>query len=216
MINIERTETAPDCLKNKIDYKCDDVLDKLENDFFGKCYICETNLFSTNVEHFIAHKGNKKLKFDWRNLFLACFHCNNIKLTTDILDCTEPNSDIEEKIIYKSISDVNESIQIEANDSYSNDNLTKNTVTVLNKVYNGHTKIKTKDANKLKEYFLGEMLQFRDLILKYNKERHNKLKTSENEKNIEAELHKGSKLTAFKRQIIKDFKNYHKLKQYFD
>ncbi len=60
------------------------------------------------------------------------------------------------------------------------------------------------------------MLQFRDLILKYNKERHNKLKTSENEKNIEAELHKGSKLTAFKRQIIKDFKNYHKLKQYFD
>ena len=62
MINIERKETAPDCLKKEIDYKCEDVLEKLENDFFGKCYICEKNLFSTNVEHFIAHKGDNTLK----------------------------------------------------------------------------------------------------------------------------------------------------------
>ena len=59
------------------------------------------------------------------------------------------------------------------------------------------------------------MLQFQQLMLEYSKEKHNKFKTSEIENNIEAELHKGSKLTAFKRQIVKDFKNYHKFKQYF-
>ncbi len=83
-------------------------------------------------------------------------------------------------------------------------------------MYNGHTKIKTRDANNLKEYLLEEMLQFQQLMLRYSKEKHNKFKISEIEKHIEAELHKGSKLTGFKRQVIKTFKNYHELKQYFD
>jgi len=216
MINIERTEIAPDCLKKEIDYNCGDVLEKLEADFLGKCYMCETDLFSTNIEHFKPHKDNKKLKFDWKNLFLAYDRCNNIKLTNEILDCTNPEFDVEKRLVYKSIFYVEQDIEIEVDTAYKNESLTKNTVVLLNKIYNGHTKIKTRDAKKIKEYFLEEMLQFQQLMLKYSKEKHNKLKVNEIEKNIKSELHKGSKLTAFKRQIIENYKNYHHLKQYFD
>lgn len=215
MINIQRKESMPECLKKEIDYKCGDVLDKLEKDFYDKCYICETDLFSINVEHFIPHKGDKKLKYDWNNLFRACSYCNSIKRTTEILNCTDENSGIEDKIIYNPIYNVEEDIRIELN-AEENDKLAQNTVQVLNKVYNGHTPIKTKNAKKMKLALIEEMLQFQKLMSDYAKEKHNKLKTKRIEQSIAEELHKGSKLTAFKRQIIKNFENYHKLKQYFD
>jgi len=216
MVNLDRNEPAPICLQAKIDYKCGDVLEKLEKVFFGKCYICETDLFSKNVEHFCAHKGNTSLKFDWNNIFLACNHCNNIKLSTDILNCTNPKHDVEDRIVYNSISYIEQPIEIKANINFKKDKLTKNTVILLNKVFNGHTKIKSRDANTLKEYFIEEMLQFQKLMLDYNKERNNKYKLAAIEENIKAELHKGSKLTAFKRQIIKNYSNYHSLMEYFD
>ena len=58
------------------DYKCGDVLELLKNDFKNKCYICECkeSLISRNTEHFIPHKGDKNLKFDWNNLFWSCSH----------------------------------------------------------------------------------------------------------------------------------------------
>ena len=127
MINIERKQIAPKCLEKQVDYKCDDVLDKLVIDFYGKCYICETNFFSTNVEHFNAHKGVKILKFDWSNLFLVCGHCNNIKLTTDILNCTSDNK-VEENLKYKSIFYPEQNVIIEA---ATEDELTKNTADLL-------------------------------------------------------------------------------------
>jgi len=215
MVNLERKEAAPTCLQAQIDYKCGDVLEKLEKVFYGKCYICETAIFSTNVEHFKPHKGNKVLKFDWNNLFLACNHCNNIKLTTEILNCTDPNHDVEERIEYNSISFIEQPIEIKANNNY-NDKLTTDTVDLLNKVYNGHTKIKTRDAIKLKEKLLQEMIQFQQLMLNYSKEKNNKYKLAEIERNIKAEIHKGSELASFKRQIIKNYSNYHNLKIYFD
>jgi HNH endonuclease len=41
----------------------------------------------TNVEHLIPHKGDIDLKFDWGNLCLVCYHCNNLKssIYNDIL-----------------------------------------------------------------------------------------------------------------------------------
>ena len=43
------------------------------------------------IEHLGPHKGNKKLKFDWNNLFFSCAHCNSMKNKREydrkILDC---------------------------------------------------------------------------------------------------------------------------------
>ena len=213
MINIARKEKAPKCLEKKKKYDCEEVLEKLQNDFLGKCYICETNFFSVNVEHFIPHKGNMELKYKWANLFLACNHCNNIKSTAIILDCTNTEHNVEKNIQYQPIFFPVQKIKIKAN---TNDKLTKNTVKLLRKIYNGHTKHKSIDAEKLKEYIVSEILYFQSLMLRFKKEKYNKFKQEEIEKLIKAELHRGSKLTAFKRQIVKNNKQYKKFQKYFD
>ncbi len=212
MVRIIRTEIAPQCLEDQIDYKWVDVIEKLEKDFHGKCYICETDQFSINVEHFIPHKGIPLLKFKWENLFFACNHCNNIKLATEILDCTNPNFD-NDCIQFTPIFFIESDIKIT---TVKTDNVTKNTVDLLNKVYNGHTTIKTKDAEKLKKYLVEEMLTFQNLMLKYSKKKHNEYERDKIEKKISYELSKRSKLTAFKRQVIKDIAGYSNFKQFFD
>ena len=108
MINFTKSQPAPTCLavekaKNG-DYKCGDVLTRLNDDFHRKCYICEDkDLTSINVEHLIPHRGNVDLKFDWDNLCLACYHCNNIKLAVhdDILNCVSNTIIITKSILFQ-------------------------------------------------------------------------------------------------------------------
>ncbi len=96
MVHFEKSQPAPTCLETEKgkangDYKCENVLDRIKDDFMNKCYICEyKEPESINVEHFIPHEGDKDLKFDWNNLFWSCSHCNNTKLNNydNILNCT--------------------------------------------------------------------------------------------------------------------------------
>jgi hypothetical protein len=231
MIHIKRYHEAPECLDKKQNYKCGEVVDLLEEEFMGKCYLCETDQFSVNVEHFIPHKRNKKLKFDWNNLFYACEHCNNLKGETQILDCTNPAHDVENRIYYNAAYFPWHRVHIEAADypehqkeapeealfgdeavrqadeAYEEalQNLTGNTVELLNRIYNGSSVIKTKGAAKLKQYLIQEMIRFQDLLLKYERNKYNPHYQEQTEAEIAAELDRGSKLTAFKRQIIKDY-----------
>lgn len=98
MVKIERSYPAPKSLaieKKKADgsYREQDVVDQLEKDFHGKCYICEIKpLQDPQVEHLIPYKGmDRELEFDWDNLFLVCPHCNSIKnqrkYEKGIIDC---------------------------------------------------------------------------------------------------------------------------------
>ncbi len=102
MLFFAKSQPAPECLahertKPSGDYKCGDVLTRLQDDFKHKCYICEAQPTSINVEHFRPHKGDRDLMFDWNNLYWACTHCNNTKLAkyTDILDCTTDLKQLE-------------------------------------------------------------------------------------------------------------------------
>lgn len=106
MVKIERSYPAPESLKDKKSYREKDVIERLLEDFHGKCYICELDkLTDINVEHLRPHKGNTylDLKFDWDNLFLSCPHCNGIKKKEEydnmILDCCKV--DPEEKINFE-------------------------------------------------------------------------------------------------------------------
>ncbi|MCP5046806.1 MAG: HNH endonuclease, partial [bacterium] len=72
------------------------VLERVKRDFKNKCYICEyKEPPSINIEHFLPHRGDKDLKFDWDNLFWSCAHCNNTKgdKFDNILNCTNPEHD---------------------------------------------------------------------------------------------------------------------------
>lgn len=94
MIKIERTPTPPASLSKRSSYKEADVLQQLNKDFHGKCYLCEiSKLQSIHVEHLRPHNNHqdKDREFDWHNLFLSCPHCNSVKkaskYTDMILDC---------------------------------------------------------------------------------------------------------------------------------
>ena len=101
MIKIERKETdktklAVEALKIAKEkgstYNTEEVNAALNEIFHGKCYICEgKDITSCQIEHFIPHRKDMELKYDWNNLFWSCAHCNNIKLDKyePILDCTK-------------------------------------------------------------------------------------------------------------------------------
>lgn len=62
MIYFPKSQPAPECLeieKSKAngDYKQPEVLERLQDDFKNKCYLCEDkDITSINVEHFKPHQ----------------------------------------------------------------------------------------------------------------------------------------------------------------
>ncbi len=103
MVKIERTPAQPASLAKKISYREPDVIRQLNEDFHGKCYLCEIDkLQSAEVEHLQPHGGGEYLKYKWDNLFLSCAHCNSVKnqkkYDGKILDCckTDPEAVLEQ------------------------------------------------------------------------------------------------------------------------
>ena len=101
MIKIERKETEKTkqaiadlqkASENESSYNIESVNQALKEIFHGKCYICENKaVTSYQIEHLVPHRGDKTLKYDWKNLFWSCAHCNNIKSDKyeSIIDCTK-------------------------------------------------------------------------------------------------------------------------------
>lgn len=99
MIHFERSYPPPASLAQEAQkangtYNKEDVVKRLKDDFYDKCYICELKgLQDPQVEHLLPHKGGQfpERKFDWDNLFWSCGHCNQVKNCTKyddgIIDC---------------------------------------------------------------------------------------------------------------------------------
>jgi hypothetical protein len=222
MINIVKSMPPPKCLeeekkKAKGDYKCGDVLERIKNDFKNKCYLCEYKAPpSINVEHFVPHKGDIGLKFDWSNLFWACAHCNNVKgdRFNNILNCTNPAHDVENCIRYELKHFPKEEVKITA---LKNDELVENTVQLLLEIYNGTTQLKTIESDNIRKILQKEILTFQTLLWDYIYEDVEDDVKKIYLKKITAHLNKTSAFTAFKRWIIKknpDLKQ--EFEQYFD
>jgi hypothetical protein len=209
MINFTKSQPAPACLalekaKNG-EYKCGDVLERLNDDFHRKCYICEDkDLTSINVEHLIPHRGDVDLKFDWDNLCLACYHCNNIKLAVhdDILNCVSNAIIITDAIQFQIDGFPKAKPNFEA--LLQNNVQVANTINLLDAVYNGTTPLKKIESSNLRDKLGKEMKEFSDLLHQYfytdgldNLEK-NDLKTQ-----IKRKLSPESPFTAFKISVIK-------------
>lgn len=205
MINVEKSQPAPVCLaieklKSAGDYKCGDVIERLKIDFKNKCYICEEKAPSTiNVEHFIPHKGNIDLKYDWNNLFFACGHCNNTKsdIHVNILNCTHSQINILEEIQFEIKPIPKEKVKISALSSRTE---TENTVKLLDAVYNGTTVLKNLESENIRNKLIKEMNLFSSLLLDFFDEEDDKDKLREQ---IKKKLSKGAAFTAFKVWVIK-------------
>ena len=112
MFKIERSFPEPSALEKERMKKhgipgCDEVKDRLLEDSFEKCYICETKDRFMDVEHRLPHRNGKypERVFDWNNLFLCCKYCNTIKnkgiYDDGIIDCcvTDPETVIDMELI---------------------------------------------------------------------------------------------------------------------
>ena len=92
MVKIIRSPLVSQALNDRKSYTEQEIIVQLKHDFHNKCYICGLKeLPDINVEHLHPHHGDPALKFNWKNLYLSCPHCNSVKnrevYETDILDC---------------------------------------------------------------------------------------------------------------------------------
>lgn len=201
-------------LKNNGSYNKEEVVNELVKQFYGKCYICELkDPSSVNIEHLRPHKGDKELKFDWNNLFLSCVHCNNTKLAKydNILDCTDPDKDIENCIKFYADSFPTNRVKITA---LNDDPQVINTVELLNTVYNGLTPQKKIECISLVKKLNDELYKFQKDLWKYNEATDDEVK-NEYRLKIKQHLHNGTSFTAFKRCIIKEIiQNNDKFKEF--
>lgn len=213
MIKIERkatshTQEAMDDLQEACNtgrsYNTEHVNQALREVFHGKCYICENKeATSYQIEHLIPHRGDKKLKYDWNNLFWVCAHCNNIKSDKyePILNCTtEPVEHLiafrktgyfgtDEKLEFSAVKDDNEAI--------------RNTILLLNDAYYGTTPQKKMEARIIRRTLRKDLSKFKEYVREYQ-EAENEEEKEDIEMLLKRELKDSSAFTAFKRWLIWD------------
>lgn len=191
-------------LKNST-YNTPEVNAALKEMFHGKCYICENKqITSYQIEHFIPHRGNTELKYDWNNLFLSCAHCNNTKSGKyePIIDCTR--EDVEKSIAFrkKGYFGTDEELIFDLLDSRTE---TKNTGKLLYEVYYGSTPQKKMESVILRRILRKEVCTFKEYVREYQE-------AEDDEKEdlkclIKQQLSDSSPFTAFKRWLIRDNQN---------
>jgi len=198
MVYFKKSYPSPIVGKN---YNTPEVVKQLEQDFFNKCYICEIKKPTTvNIEHFIAHKGDESLKYNWDNLFLSCGHCNNSKLEKfdNLLNCTILADKVDVALHYYCNPMPKEKPIFKILTPSDKANQTKE---LLEKCFNGeHTGQKTLESSNLRDSLLKEILVFQKLLFEY-------FECSDKEyflNKIKEHLSNRSSFTAFKRWIIRD------------
>ena len=213
MVKINKSELPQGIvINNEKDYRGEKVISILQKDFYNKCYLCEEkNPTSINVEHLRSCKNNGQLKYNWENLFYACFHCNKIKGSQydHIIDCTKDDPEKYILIKFKSYPEKNVEI-IEKASSDEN----KETRELLNKIYNGVevAAISMYEAKNLKNKIADEIKDFMEYVESYCNENDLKLRAVYRDK-IKMMLNRESNFAGFKRSIVMQDK---KLMEYFE
>jgi uncharacterized protein (TIGR02646 family) len=213
LLFFEKSQPAPECLarekvKKNGDYSCGDVLSRLKADFQNKCYICESQPTSINVEHFKPKKDYPELRCDWNNLFYSCVHCNTTKGTayTDILDCTNLADRVEEKLQYWVEPYPGAHVEITVLEDDSKTELTR---ALILAVFNGSNELKIltdhkqQEAYNLRKQLLDEIRDFQNYLFEYFEPTSDDEEKAYLRRKIKAHLHQASLFTSFKRWIIR-------------
>ena len=108
------------------------------------------NILSNRTSEFRT-RGDKKLKYDWNNLFWVCAHCNNIKSDKyePILNCTtEP---VEHLIAFRKTGYFGTDEKLEFVPVKDDNVAIRNTILLLNDAYYGTTPQKKMEARIIRE-----------------------------------------------------------------
>lgn len=200
MIRLHKSPSPSTEIKSVSDYRKGEVIWTLAKDCHNKCYICEDKPTTINVEHIVPHRSDPNLKFDWNNLFIACGHCNNIKLAKydDIIDPTKCDPEEHITLSVEITSDFTDKVVVE---SLTNDASVLITVELLGLVYNGgSTDIKNIECLNLRNsHIMPNIRLFYQYIRGYREEPDLGYDIL-----IRKEIERSSIFAAFKRKIVRD------------
>ena len=199
MVYFEKSQPSPTITST---HNTTEIIKRLEEDFHNKCYICEEKApKDINVEHFVAHQGDKTLRLDWNNLFLSCAHCNNIKSDdyNNLLNCTNMDDNVDTAIHYYCNPMPKEKPVFDVLIPSANATETKD---LLERCFNGeHTGQKTLEGSNLRSLLLKEIRLFQELLFDYEEDSSEIYLVK-----IKYHLNNKSAFTAFKRWIVRDNK----------
>lgn len=209
MIYLAKTQPGPDVLKKLTGkYGHEDVLKLLKSDFKEKCYICEASkLTSINVEHFVSHNRDKVLKYSWDNLFWSCAHCNGLKSDkyNNLLNCTDENSNIENRLEYYIYPLEHSKIEIKALDG---DPSTLQTKELIETVFNGTTKIRKIESDNLRSLLIDDLRDFINYLSKYSDKKYAAEDKEIYLMEIKAHLSPYAQFISFKKWIVRNNEFY--------
>lgn len=196
MIRVYKDSNVPSSLTTTTAYDGEDVKKQLLADQHDKCYLCERNRDTDfEIEHHRSEHNYPKLRQNWDNLFMGCRYCNGKK--SDSFDNTlnPKNVNIEEEIEQR-IDFLNKQALFV---SVVNDDQHNETISLLNRLYNGTNKTRKLKEERFIEQTIGNVNRFLGLIVEY---KNNPI--PENEKAIRDELSIEKECLGFKYWIIKD------------
>lgn len=210
MIRICKHTEEPGSLASHKSYGDEDVVRQLRTDQRGKCYLCERfTVTDFQVEHHKSQAGHPELAYTWSNLFLSCSYCNNKKSDSfdNMVNPTQTN--IEENI--KQLLDFsNAKAEFEYIGKEAISQEYKETISFLNRIFNGTNKMRTEREQQFYNYVLMTINTFQKLVADWLLS-----PTKETEEAIKQSLSIYKELLGFKYWIIKSnatlychFKNY--------
>ncbi|PBP42758.1 hypothetical protein CCL14_06450 [Pseudomonas syringae] len=184
-------------------YRHEDIVKVIKNDFYNRCYLCEDNPQSINIEHLIPHKDVRALIFRWDNLFWSCSHCNNIKSAKydNILDCTTED-EIESILNYKFEPFPTEDVCIDIAPTHTTDPKAIQTRMLLLDVFNGTTTLKNIESNGLRKLITTELIHLQELLRDMDNENKSDEEIADIKLKLTSALSPKSRFASFKRHKI--------------
>lgn len=190
--------------KNNGSYRHPDIVNVIKKDFYNRCYLCEANPQSINIEHLVPHLDDHELKFRWDNLFWSCGHCNNIKSAKydDILDCTT-QVDIEDILIYQFDPFPTENVHIKIAPPHEEKLQVVQTQALLQNIFNGTTTLKSIESNGLRKLITTELIHLQSLLRDLDSENKSEEEIADIKLKITSALSPKSLFASFKRSKVK-------------
>lgn len=196
MIRVYKHNKAPDSLAKQVSWTEEDVINRLQIDQHGKCYLCErVQITDFQVEHHKSRHNFPALTYEWTNLFWSCSYCNGKKLSSfdDLLNPATQN--IEEEI-HQSFDFPNAKAIFSAIE-FPSEQITS-TIKLLERIFNGTNRIRTKREQQFYDYAMSKITSFQNMVTDWLRDNSKK-----NEEAIIEELNVTSEFLGFKYWIIK-------------